>query len=104
MNYQIPHGLAVAMGMTAETLLSAKMGMLDEKNKARILDLLRQYGLPMRIPSHLDIDGLIALIHSDKKALDGQIAIALPTHIGNATVRPNIPAGLVREALGEIQA
>jgi len=102
-NYRIPHGMAVSMGMATETVLSALMGDLSDGTQERILGLLRLYGLPTRIPRTYDIDRLIALMHSDKKADDGRIAIVLPTGAGHAVVRQNIPTDLIREALKEVQ-
>lgn len=103
-DYRVPHGMAVSMGMAAETVLSTRMGVLPHGDRQSILNLLRRYDLPTRIPKGYEAEKIVGLMASDKKAEDGRIAMALPTTIGDAVVRGAVPNGSIREALKEVQA
>jgi len=102
--YTIPHGMAVSMGMAAETTLSTQTGELAAHDRAKILEVLERYGLPTQIPSRYKPDALLALMDSDKKTEDGQIALILPTEVGKAIVKAHIPRATLRKALKEVQA
>ena len=103
-DYRLPHGTAVSVGMAAETILAAMTGDLTSQAVQRILGLLKRYGLPTRIPKDCDVERIIDLMHADKKADDGRIAIVSLTGIGEAVVRQNVSIPLIREALREVQA
>ena len=101
--YSIPHGMAVSMGMAAETALSTREGHLVSQDRARILEVLEQYGLPTQIPRHCDPDAMLAVMGVDKKNEDGRVAVILPTSIGTAIVKEGVPRASFREALREVQ-
>ena len=101
-NYRVPHGKAVSMGISAETVLSVRLKMLAPDEKKKILDLLENYGLPTRIPSSYDRKRLVDLMRWDKKAENGKIAVALPMAIGTVLVRDGIPPSLIESVLEEV--
>lgn len=101
--YRISHGMAVSMGMAAESFLSATMGNLSRGDREKILALLGQYGLPVRIPATYDTEKILTLMNTDKKAEDGRIAIVLPRTIGHVVVKEAVPIDLIRRALREAQ-
>ena len=101
-DYAIPHGMAVSMGISAETVLSSRLKILATHEKERILHLLESYRLPTRIPSSFKRDKLIGLMHSDKKAENGSITVVLPTAIGKVSVKKGIPDLLIESALQEV--
>jgi 3-dehydroquinate synthase len=100
--YSVPHGRAVSMGISAETVLSARLKVLPAEEKEKILHLLEDYGLPTRIPSSIDREKLVDLMHSDKKAENGSITIVLPSAIGTVSVRKGIPDLLIKSVLEEV--
>ena len=102
-DYRVSHGKAVSMGMSAETVLSTRMGMLPMEETRRILRLLHDHDLPTEIPKSYDIERLIGLMHSDKKAEAGKIAVILPTSIGVASVKKGVPVSSIKSALQEVQ-
>jgi 3-dehydroquinate synthase len=101
-DYSVPHGRAVSMGISVETTLSHRMKLLSAEEKERILLLLDHFGLPTRIPNDYDREELVGLMHSDKKAEEGRIAMILPTAIGTVLVRRSIPPSLIESALEEV--
>jgi 3-dehydroquinate synthase len=102
-NYIVPHGRAVSMGISVETNLSTRMKVLPAEDKERILHLLDHFGLPTRIPKNYDREELVGLMHSDKKAEQGRIAMVLPTAIGTVSVKKGIPPSLLKSVLEEVK-
>ncbi len=90
------HGEAVAIGMHLEGQIAARLGMIDSAQVERQCELLHDYGLPTAIPSDITANRILELALRDKKVRAGKIRWALPTAIGAATVRDDVPEALVR--------
>lgn len=58
--------------------------------------LLRAYGLPTDMPSGVDPARLLELTLRDKKVRAGRVRWVLPTALGAAEVRDDVPGELVR--------
>jgi 3-dehydroquinate synthase len=101
-DYSVPHGRAVSMGISAETAVAARMGLLRVEEMKRILRLLDHFGLPTRIPKDYDRKNLVVLMHSDKKAEEGRISMVLPTAIGTVSTKRDIPPFLIESVLEEV--
>lgn len=78
------HGEAISLGMVGEAWLSTYLGMLSESDVQTIITGLKNAGLPTTMPA-LDTDALIAAMHHDKKASQGNIRWVLLEKIGKAT-------------------
>ncbi len=102
--YRVPHGMAVSMGMAAETVLSARTGLLRNGDNKRIFELLEQYKLPTRIPVNYDTEKIIELMNWDKKTEDSRITMVFLSTIGKALVRGSVPHNEIRDALTEVQS
>lgn len=68
LNYEIPHGQAVALGMAFESFLSMKLASLKSCEYERILRVLKAYDFPLNIPRHIDFDVFLSVLSRDKKA------------------------------------
>jgi 3-dehydroquinate synthase len=97
------HGEAVAIGMHLEALLAARLGMVGAAIAERQRALLRAYGLPTAMPGGMEVDDVLDRTLRDKKVRAGKIRWALPTRIGGATVRDDVPPDLVREVVVEAE-
>jgi len=82
--YQLPHGEAVSIGMVVAAYLSKAV--LDFKESERIIDLVKNYGLP----AYYDYNAADALakMRSDKKRVKDQIYFVLLEKIGKAIYKP----------------
>jgi 3-dehydroquinate synthase len=81
--YGVSHGAAVAIGMAVESSLAGQVHGFSGSASRRVADLLGAFGLPVRIPSSLDIDALIGAMRRDKKTRAGRVRFALPRRIGS---------------------
>ena len=70
--YDLAHGEAVAVGLIFAAELAHTMGRIDGERVAEHRRVVAgEYDLAMRPPPGLDAADLLALMHRDKKALDG---------------------------------
>jgi 3-dehydroquinate synthase len=96
------HGESVALGMTAATFVSRKLGTIDQSARQRIIAIIQKAGLPTSGLT-LPIDDVIQTMRSDKKVKDGKLRLVLLDGIGKATVRDDVPDDLVRQAIESLR-
>ncbi len=80
--YKLLHGEALAIGMAAEVMLSARLGYMSEEQAKRVIDLYDRAGLPTTIPDYIDREALVKKLYTDKKVRDGKLRFVLQKGIG----------------------
>ncbi|AUH63163.1 3-dehydroquinate synthase [Paracoccus zhejiangensis] len=99
------HGEGVAIGCALAFDLSARMGLCSQEAPSRVLQHLRQMGMPARlsdIPGELpDDEALIALMGQDKKVVDGRLRFVLARGIGEAFVSDDVQVEMLRAVLAD---
>jgi 5-deoxy-5-amino-3-dehydroquinate synthase len=101
-DFSVAHGEAVAIGLVYAALLARELGRIDDQRVVEHRQVVEgEYGLSCALPKGLSHDELIALMHSDKKALSG-LTFVLD---GNNGVEPVSPVSVdaVRSALGRME-
>lgn len=93
------HGEAIAIGMDLEARIAQALGMLSPAEVARQRRLLQAHGLPTSLPAEIAAERVLELTLHDKKVRAGRVRWALPTAIGAAAIRDDVPEALVREML-----
>lgn len=93
------HGEAVACGLLLASRVSVARGWLAATDGTRIATLLQDFGLPTRLPAHIGVDELLALMRRDKKARGGRIVLVLLDAIGSARIDDACPEALLQECL-----
>jgi shikimate kinase / 3-dehydroquinate synthase len=102
--YRLHHGEAVAIGMCAAAGIARRMGLCDTTLETRQRDALLAFDLQVRLPHDVDVGALLDLTLNDKKVRGQRIRWVLPTAIGAATVRSDVPQSVVRDALAELSS
>lgn len=87
-DYKIPHGSAVAIGLSIISGIAEKNGIAKEPIHDRICTVLKKYGLP--VTTDYPIEQLAEIALSDKKINSSKIALVIPKAIGN-TILYEIP-------------
>ena len=100
-DYQLGHGLAVAIGMAAVNRLAVGQGLLGAQEAERIRELLVGYGLPVAIPAGFDRRRIRAFLQADKKTVGGRVFFVLPRRIGEVTVTAEVDADLLERTLAQ---
>ena len=97
------HGEAVFLGMAAEARIAGRLGMIPAELVARQDALSRAAGSPQAIPP-LAPEAILEATRVDKKTRGGRVRWVLPTGIGAATTRSDVPDELVIDVLRAWQA
>jgi 3-dehydroquinate synthase len=96
------HGEAVAIGLCAAARLGARVGLFPSAEIKRVDDLVRRWGLPVRVSRPLPRADIVAAMGRDKKAINGGFRFVVPTGIGRAQVVGGVAANDVAGVLGEV--
>lgn len=99
-DYRLLHGEAVAIGMAVEARIAVRIGLARPEVEVRQNRLLRQFGLPTRLPA-IPQDELLDLIRRDKKVFGEAPRWILPTEIGRARVMNTVSDNDILAALRE---
>ena len=101
--YNITHGEGVALGMIAAARISEKMGYLEDDAAKRIESLIRLAGLPVKIPTSLDGEKIIAQMKMDKKKKGDIVHFVLLKKIGMPFINGNIEHKLIAAVIEEMK-
>ena len=96
------HGEAVSLGIVAACAISVKRAGLPPDQRAKIVDLLRQFGLPTRLPPKFPRKKILDAVKFDKKFEGGKIRFVVTPRIGAACVAKNVTFDDIREAVKEL--
>ncbi len=81
--YQLLHGQALSIGMTAQVNLGCKLKFLTEEERDRVIALQKRIGLPVSIPDGIDREELVEKLYTDKKVRDGKLRFVFQKGIGD---------------------
>lgn len=99
---ELLHGEAIAIGMAGESLLAAHFGCPPEVHRETVR-VLAKFGLPVRLPAHLDPERIMRAMSHDKKFREGKAVFALPVAIGGVEIREGVSPDLVRDVLEQLK-
>lgn len=92
------HGEAVAAGMVMAAELSARLGMLQGEDVARVRRILSRAGLPVEGPK-LGAERYIELMRHDKKVEDGRLRLILLQAVGQGVIHDAAPLAEIAAAI-----
>lgn len=84
--FTLSHGKSVAIGLAVIARASASMGICSEADAARIVSVLKAFGLPVQ--TQYTAEALLPYLLSDKKRSGGTVNLILPETIGRCVVSP----------------
>lgn len=93
------HGEAIAAGMIMAAETAFLQGMVTEEEVKRITTLLRRANLPIYGPETMRSADYLPYMLRDKKVLDGQLRLVIPTAIGKSLVQSNVSHDIVLKAI-----
>jgi 3-dehydroquinate synthase len=99
---ELLHGEAISIGMVGSARLAERLG-CPAAIRETTERILSRFGLPVRIPPHLDTEQIMAAMMHDKKFKEGRIVFVVPTEIGKVEIRDDVPADLVRQIVDELK-
>jgi 3-dehydroquinate synthase len=99
---ELLHGEAIAIGMIGSAKLAARFGYSDEIYTVT-KRIFTKFGLPTRLPAHLDTDSIMSAMMHDKKFKEGNMVFVVPTAIGKVEIRKDVPPDWVREIVEQLK-
>jgi 3-dehydroquinate synthase len=96
------HGEAVSIGMVAACTISMKKAGLSVDQRDAIVDLLRGFGLPTRLPSKFPRKKIFNAIKFDKKFEGGKVRFVVTPRIGTARITNDVTLDDIREAVKQL--
>ena len=100
---QLFHGEAVAIGLCAAAACSEALGLIDSSRVDALRSMLHSFALPTAIPLPIPVDVLLGTMLHDKKTVDSNIRLVLPTNDG-AVVMEDIDVNMIRLAWSAVGA
>jgi 3-dehydroquinate synthase len=102
-NYQqFLHGEAISLGMVAACAVSTKKAGLPKDQRDAIVDLLRMFELPVRLPSNFPGEKILDALAVDKKFEDGKIRFVVTPAIGSARLSSDVALEDIHEAVAAL--
>ena len=103
-NYKLRHGEAVAIGMALDVTYSNMIGLLNQKDLTRILNVLEAIGFQIKIPiqTNVQIDNLLGGIQEFREHLGGKLTITLIKNIGTKIDVNKIDLKIMRNAIKKL--
>jgi len=80
-NFKLTHGQTVSIGMVCE------MAIIDFPDRQRVCALLETLGMPVHLPLDTDVRAVWDIMRNDKKAVGGDVRIAVPMRLGDGRVQ-----------------
>ncbi|RAV18520.1 3-dehydroquinate synthase [Paenibacillus contaminans] len=99
---ELVHGEAISIGMVGSAKLAVKLGH-PENIYVTTKRILSKFGLPTRLPAHLETDAIMSAMMHDKKFKEGKMVFVVPTDIGKVEINKNVSADLVREVVEQLK-
>jgi 3-dehydroquinate synthase len=88
--------------MVAACAISIKRAGLPRNQRDAIVDLLRRFELPVRLPENFPRERIFDALKFDKKFVHGAIRFVVSSHIGSAQLSSDITLDDIREAIDEL--
>lgn len=92
------HGQAVGLGMIVAADLSRRLGLIDKKLAQRIKNLIKLYGLPVKL-KNISIGKIIGAHYHDKKFSGKENKFVLISGIGKPKITRNVRLDLIKAAI-----
>jgi 3-dehydroquinate synthase len=104
-DFALPHGSCVALGMVLESRVGELMGVTKEGTSAKMAQMADLLDLPTRLPDGIDPGHVLAFTRADKKGRGGRPKYVLLSRAGkvasNDDWAQDVPDEVVREVLTE---
>jgi 3-dehydroquinate synthase len=96
------HGEAVSLGIVAASAISVKRAGLRPDQCTAIVDLLKRFGLPTRLPPKFPRKKILDAVKFDKKFESGKIRFVVTPRIGTAYLAQNVTLDDIRDGVKEL--
>ena len=96
------HGEAVSLGIVAACAISIKKAGLPRDQRDAVIDLLRVFELPTRLPAKISRAKIFDALPFDKKFERGKVSFVVTPAIGSARLSSDVTMEDIREAIDQL--
>jgi 3-dehydroquinate synthase len=96
------HGEALSLGIVAACAISIRKAGLARHQRDAIVDLLRQFNLPTRLPKNFPRKKILDALRFDKKFEAGKVRFVVTPRIGNARLTNDVTLDDIGQAIDEL--
>jgi 3-dehydroquinate synthase len=96
------HGEALSLGIVAACAISIKKAGLANKERDAIVNLLRRFDLPTKLPKNFSRQKILDALTHDKKFEGGKVRFIVAPRIGSAHVAKHVTLDDIREAIAQL--
>ncbi len=96
------HGEAVSLGIVAACEISMKRAGLPQEQRDAIVELLRAFDLPAKLPPDFPREEIIKALPFDKKFEGGRVRFVVTPAIGSARLATDVTMDDIREAVAAL--
>jgi 3-dehydroquinate synthase len=97
------HGEAIGLGMIAAASISSQLAGLPPVGRAKIVNLVKRFDLPIRLPEDLAVEVILEHMKHDKKFSDGKIRFVLLRALGDAFVSKDVTETHIVNSIGALR-
>jgi 3-dehydroquinate synthase len=98
----LPHGDAIGLGMIAAANISVKRAGLPQAHRDAIVDLVRRFELPTKLPNEFSREEIFAAVAHDKKFASGAVRFVVTPKIGSAFLSSDVTLEDIRHAINAL--
>lgn len=99
---QFLHGEAISLGMVAAAAISMKRAGLPQTEKNAVVDLLKAFNLPVKLPPDFPRTKILDALPFDKKFEQGAVRFVVTPAIGSARLSSEVTMNDLREAVEQL--
>lgn len=97
------HGEAIGLGMIAAAGISSQITGLPPVSRAKIVNHLKRFDLPIRLPDSMAVEVILEHMKHDKKFSEGKIRFVLLRALGDAFVSDEVTEAHIVNAIGALR-
>lgn len=93
------HGEAIGLGMIAAASISSQLTGLPPVGRAKLVNLVKRFDLPTRLPDSLGVEIILEHMKHDKKFSEGNIRFVLLRSLGDAFLSTEVTEAHIVKAI-----
>jgi len=93
------HGEAVGAGMVLAAQTSLALGLINDAQCEQMTQLIEAFDLPLKAPAEMNYEHFAKHMQLDKKVLNGQLRLILPTSVGTSEIYSDVTEDLLRRII-----
>jgi len=97
------HGEAISLGIIAACRLSMQVAGFSAEENTQVLEALRLFQLPEKLPGEISTQAVMDALRTDKKFAAGQVRFVLTPRLGEAFVSKDITLSQIQDAVESLR-